>query len=281
MVQVLDLDPELGSGIAEEQWETARHACRAKVLRAPRGAWSVPELAGERDDLIGLVIVEGLVCREVALRDRCMFELLGRGDVLQLPVAAGRPRLGSSITLTVASETVLVGLGRSFMCAAARWPSLLAAVHRRLEIQREHLAIQGLITHLPHAEDRLVLALWHLADRWGCATPEGTLLPLPLTHELLGQLTASRRPTVSLAVSALHSAGYVRRSDNGSWLLTPAADEKIEAIAATRKLSRVLGQTIAFRPGTAQLRHESRARREQARTAPSRSREVGSNRAMV
>jgi len=38
MLEVLDLDPDLGSGIGEERWETARHACRAKVLRVPRGA---------------------------------------------------------------------------------------------------------------------------------------------------------------------------------------------------------------------------------------------------
>jgi hypothetical protein len=46
-VRVLDLDPDLGSGIAEEQWETARHAYRTKVLRTPRRAWNVPELPDE------------------------------------------------------------------------------------------------------------------------------------------------------------------------------------------------------------------------------------------
>jgi len=39
----------------------------------------------------------------------------------------------------------------------------------------------------------VLLALWLLADRWGRATPDGTVLSLALTHELLGQLTGARR----------------------------------------------------------------------------------------
>lgn len=69
---------------------------------------------------------------------------------------------------------ILVVLGESFIGAAARWPSLLATVQRRLEAQRESLAIQGLIAHLPRAEHRLLLMLWHLAERWGYVTPKAS-----------------------------------------------------------------------------------------------------------
>jgi CRP/FNR family transcriptional regulator, cyclic AMP receptor protein len=263
---ILDLDPDLGSGVGEEEWEMARSACRGELLRLPPGVWRVSDWAGKRDDLLGFVIVEGLVCREVGLRDRYMFELLGPGDVLLAPVAApDRPRVGGPVRLTTAVDTALVALGDSFARAAGRWPSLLAAVHRRLEAQRESLAIQGLIAHLPRAEQRFLLTLWHLADRWGRVTPDGTLLLLPLTHDLLGHLTAARRSTVTLAVSSLESDGCIRRTDEGGWLLTARGERRMAAIARTNENAPVLGETFRFRQRIAEVRGESRALRAEAR----------------
>jgi CRP/FNR family transcriptional regulator, cyclic AMP receptor protein len=249
-VRVLDLDPDLGSGVDPEDWELARHACRGQLLRVPRGVWDLPPQFGQQDELFGLVIVEGLLCREVALRDRYMFELLGPADVLQPPVVGGRPRLGGAITLTAAADTTLIVLGKSFIQAAGRWPALLTTVGRRLEARREHLAIQGLIAHLPRAEHRVLLTLWHLADRWGRVTREGTLLALPLTHELLGHLAAARRSTATLAVNALESAGYIRRFSDGSWLLTAAAAQRVQAIATVSRTAGVLGETFVLRNGS-------------------------------
>jgi Crp-like helix-turn-helix domain len=77
----------------------------------------------------------------------------------------------------------------------------------------------------------------HLADRWGRVTPGGTLLPLALTHDLLAHLIAARRPTVTLAVSALESDGCIERMDDGTWLLTCAAERKVAAIAPPETLT--------------------------------------------
>jgi CRP/FNR family transcriptional regulator, cyclic AMP receptor protein len=252
--RILDLDPDLGASISEEDWETACRACRGALLSVPSGVWELPDAVAERNDVLGLVLVEGALCREVALRDRYMFELLGPGDVLHVPVAHGGPRLGGKIKLTALAGTRLVVLDSAFVRAAARWPSLLANVHRRLEAQREHLAIQGLITHLPRAEHRVLLTLWHLADRWGRITPEGTLLPLTLTHGLLGHLTAARRPTVTLAVGTLETAGYIRRCNDGSWLLTVAAEHQVRTIATLTKDARILGDAFRLSRGVAEAR---------------------------
>jgi actin-like ATPase involved in cell morphogenesis len=53
---------------------------------------------------------------------------------------------------------------------------------------------------------------------------------LPLSHELLGQLIAARRPTVTLALRSLEAANAVRRCDDGSWLLTSMAEAMVKAI---------------------------------------------------
>jgi len=252
--RILDLDPDLGASISEEDWETACRACRGALLSVPSGVWELPDAVADRNDVLGLVLVEGALCREVALRDRYMFELLGRGDVLHVPVAHGGPRLGGKIKLTALAGTRLVVLDSAFVRTAARWPSLLANVHRRLEAQREHLAIQGLIMHLPRAEHRVLLTLWHLADRWGRMTPEGTLLPLALTHGLLGHLTAARRPTVTLAVGTLQTDGYIRRCNDGSWLLTVAAEHQVRTIASLTRTPRVLGDAFRVSRGVVDAR---------------------------
>ena len=56
-------------------------------------------------------------------------------------------------------------------------------------------------------------------------TPSGVVVPLSLTHELLGRLVGARRPTVSLALKALIDRGALVRRQDRSWLLLePAPD---------------------------------------------------------
>jgi CRP-like cAMP-binding protein len=263
-VDLLDLDPALAAGIPPEDQDVARRACRGGIVNVPRGRWEVPIAAGERDDRIGLVIVRGMLCREIALRDYHMLELLGPRDVLQLPVATGRPRLGGSIMFTAAVDTSLVALGASFIRASARWPSLLATLLRRIEAQRQRLAIQGLIVHVPRAEHRILLALSHLADGWGETMEHGVALQLPLTHVLIGQLVASRRSTVTLAIRALEADGYVRRLDHGAWFITAAGQDKVSAIATTRAGTRTIGETLMLRQLAGDAWDESRALRAEA-----------------
>lgn len=262
---VLELDPDLGAGVWPEDWEAARRACRGELVAVRRGRWRVPEAAGDRNDILGLLIVDGMLCREVTLRDRHMLELLGTGDLLQLPVLAMRPRLAGPLALTAVTDVTLVMLDESFIRAAAQWPSLLAAVHRRLETQREHLAIQGLIAHLPHAEDRVLGMLWHLTERFGYVTPQGTVLPLPLSHDILGQLSAAKRPTASLALRSLASDNVVRRLKDGSWLLTLAADRRIHAILETSSSSPLLGEQLMLQTAARAKIAEKRALQSEAR----------------
>ncbi len=262
--RVLEFDPDIGNGIDPAEWPLVCSACLARLCDVPSGAWALRAPDGE-SHLLGFVIVTGLVCREVALRDRHMFEFLGPGDVVQPPAEAARPRLGCPVTCTAATDLTVMALGESFIRSAARWPSLLVAVHERLEAQREYLAIQGLIAHVARAEHRVLLQLWHLADRWGRVTKNGTLLPLSLTHELLGRLVAARRPTVTLALAALESQGLIRRADGSAWLLTPAAEAAVLAIAGDGSSDRALGESFRFRYRAAVVSEESRALRAQSR----------------
>jgi CRP/FNR family cyclic AMP-dependent transcriptional regulator len=59
-------------------------------------------------------------------------------------------------------------------------------------------------------------------------TAQGIVLPLPLTHELLGQLACLHRPTTSTALQRLVRAGEIARRADRGWLLLgepPVHDE--------------------------------------------------------
>jgi hypothetical protein len=66
---------------------------------------------------------------------------------------------------------------------------------------------------------RLTALFWHLADRWGRVSINGVIVPLALTHRMLGQLVGARRPTVSTALSKLADRGELVRQPDASWLL--------------------------------------------------------------
>src|SRR5262249_13311108 len=63
--------------------------------------------------------------------------------------------------------------------------------------------------------DRIAALLRVLAERWGRVIPEGVLVPLALSHRLIG----ARRPTVSTAVAGLARRGRLQRRADGTWLL--------------------------------------------------------------
>lgn len=80
-------------------------------------------------------------------------------------------------------------------------------------------------------DERIHVLLWHLALRWGQLTPQGATLSLPLTHALLAEMIASRRPTVTKALTLLAQQDRVRPTDDG-WLLAGSVPAELEALVA-------------------------------------------------
>src|SRR5436853_176761 len=112
---------------------------------------------------------------------------------------------------SVLEPTRLALLDRAFALSAARWPEVVGELHGRTAARAFRLSVQMAICQLPRVELRLMLALWHLAERFGRVGPDGVTLPLPLSHRVLGQVVGARRPTVTLALTRLHQAGLVAR----------------------------------------------------------------------
>jgi CRP-like cAMP-binding protein len=256
---LLDLDPDLGEGIDAGQWQEARRSSPAKVVRLGRGPLTLPQSLGDRDDIVGLILSDGMISRETAIGAPVAFELICHGDVLLPPTDPPDHVCARAETrLTALSSTTLIVLGQSFILAAARWPALLSNLHRRLETQRQRLTAQGLAVHLPRAEDRLLLILWQLADGCGRVTPEGIVLPLSLSHDMLARMCAARRPTITLALGALQAADLIRRQD-GHLLLTDTARQRADQLTDPADVTPAIGAAITLHARRPHGNHDGRA----------------------
>ena len=214
-VALLDAEPDLGAALSADEAALARRVVAARTLELDRGAWT----GHLGDGAVGGIVLSGLLAFGVPLDGAGGLQLRGTGDVVLTQQPGGRLS-GEAAAWAVAEPTRLAVLDETFVAATRRWPPLVEALLRRLSAQEEALAVQHSIAQLPRVDQRLRALLWQLAQRWGTVTRAGIILPLALTHEVLGQLVGSRRPTVTLALSHLAEEGLVLRQPDRSWLLT-------------------------------------------------------------
>jgi CRP/FNR family cyclic AMP-dependent transcriptional regulator len=217
-VHVLEVDPELGTGIEPEQFGLAAGRAVAPLLVFPdRGPWEVGQDSMDGTGHLGLLIVEGLVARRVSVGARGGIELLGPGDVLRPWVHS--EFASADVNWTVVEPLRIASMDRHFAERIAPWPEIPAAISDRMLLRARTLAFHLAVCHLVTVEERLLMILWHFAERWGRVTPRGVVLRLHLTHELLAGVVGARRPPVTTALSSLAQKGLVRRDEGGAWVL--------------------------------------------------------------
>ena len=221
-VRLLDVMPDLQLGVPEDEREHARRHLLAPVRTLPPGPFAMT-IGGEAGFPFAMVVIEGVVLRNTYLGERAATELIGAGDVIDTRPDVEQLSLLTTTEYVVHRETTVAVLDDRFRRAARRWPGLHDVIHAQLSRQRRRASTQLAILHLSRVEDRILALFADLADRWGRVTPEGIVIDLALTHEVLGRLVGSRRPTVSLALSALADAGALARRPGGTWLLAASA----------------------------------------------------------
>jgi CRP/FNR family transcriptional regulator, cyclic AMP receptor protein len=221
-VPVLNVDPDLGAGIPEPRRSAAVRACAAEVLDLPLGAWSAEELPGGREGL-GLLVLSGVLCRRVVQGASYGAELLGPGDLLRPWDRVGEwSSIPTESSWTVIQQTRLAILDRRFAHQASDHPEIAAELLRRGLMRPRYLTILIAIVSQRRIETRLTMLFWHLADRFGQRRSDWVHIPVPLTHRVLAELVAARRPTVTTALSGLQERGILLREPEG-WLLSATA----------------------------------------------------------
>jgi CRP/FNR family transcriptional regulator, cyclic AMP receptor protein len=226
MVRLLDADPDLGALLSDPRRERAERELVVRTCQLPVGRWEVSRLARAAAGHVGLLILDGVLSRELVVADRVSAELLGPGDLVR-PWQPASPAglLPVDTVWVVLSPATAAVLGRRFAAEVARYPEVTATLFERLSEHAMRLATAQAISQLPCVDRRLKALFWHLAERWGRVTTHGVIVRLPLTHRILGQLVGARRNTVSTALSELAEREELVRRTDGSWLLRGEADE--------------------------------------------------------
>jgi CRP-like cAMP-binding protein len=221
LIAVLERDPDLLEGLSSEQAADARRRARAPAVTLEPGPWATPSGPGERfRGHLGLLVLDGLMTRNIAHGPMRSTELIGGGDLLR--PWSHDDRLGSlpvSTSWFVLRPTTLAVLDGRFAEAVCRWPPVVVNLMERSVQRTRWLAVQLAIAHHRRVDTRLLLLFWHLADRWGRVHREGVVVPVRLTHALVASLIGAQRPSVSAALQELSGRGAVVRQPDGSWLL--------------------------------------------------------------
>ncbi len=221
---LFDVDDELAGDLDLRMRLVARPLVTARVEQISAGEFDLIPLLAQLRGGLGLLIIEGVVALDVQVGDRTASELVGAGDLLAPWTNAGDVVLLTSETFSRALvRTRVAVLDAGFAERIRPWPQILHALLRRAVRRTMELNIHRAATCHPRADARIALLLWHLAERWGHVVADGILVPLPLTHRLIGQLVGAERPSVSHALARLSSAGLVTRDPNGLILHGTAA----------------------------------------------------------
>lgn len=228
-VSILDADPDLATGLPEEELDGARRRAVAAVVEVDPPSWDAQAVVRRAaEGWLGLFVIDGLMIRRVTVGKRAACELFGPSDLIRPWDTDGEyDPLPISVDWLVLKPTRLAVLDTAFVLRIARWPSINSQIVSRVAQRARYLALTQAVTHLPRAHPRLLILFWLLAERWGKVGPEGVHVSLPLTHEVLGMLIGAQRPTVTIALQRLARAGLLVREDTARWLLTNHAIERL------------------------------------------------------
>jgi CRP-like cAMP-binding protein len=219
-VRVLEVDPDLGAMLPEPRRADAERELTVRTHMVPAGPWDVSRLAGTSAEHVGLLLLDGVLSRELLVADQVSAELMGPGDLVRPWQSGNRASLlPVDAEWQVLSPLTVAVLDRRFAAEIARYPEITSVLLDRLAERSVRLATTQAISQLTRVDRRLRALFWHLAERWGRVSSHGVIVPLALTHRILGQLVGARRPTVSTALAELAEQGELTRRPDGSWLL--------------------------------------------------------------
>lgn len=220
VISIVDADPDLAERLDPGEAERARREAITRVQRLNPGEWDVAGALEADVHHRGFLIVDGLLSRTVNVLGRRCVELIGPADVM-------RPwqwddegsHVHAEVGWAVLEPSRLAVLDHRLVVRITPWPQLGVELFNRGTRRAHHLAVALAIAHHQRVDDRLLLTLWHLAERWGRVHTEGIIVPLPLSHQRLADIVGAHRPSVTTAMGELTRAGRISRRENGDWVL--------------------------------------------------------------
>jgi len=219
-ISIVEADPDLADLLEPDQLERARREAVARTLTLSTGAWDAAASIEPERHHRGFLIVDGLLSRDVEVIGRRCVELLGHGDVMRPWSWDGEgSHVHAEVGWTVLEPTRMAVLDQQLVVRIAQWPQLGVELFNRGTRRAHALAVSLAISYHQRVDDRVMLTLWHLAERWGRVHADGVVVPLPLSHQRLADLIGAHRPSVTTALGELTRQGSLSRRESGAWVL--------------------------------------------------------------
>jgi CRP-like cAMP-binding protein len=238
-VRILDEDLELAAAVSQESFRAARLAAVAPLIELPKGPWTPPAAPRQRGKDLGLLVLSGLLLRDLELAGRSFVELRGPEDLLRpWDDATEVVSVDARITWTAREPTRLAWLDADFASSVAPWTEITSTLIARATRRARLLSFRLAILELRHVDLRVLLLLWHLADRWGRVSGEGIRLNLELTHDLIARMVGAHRTSVTVALQKLADEGRIARTGRTWVLLGPPPQELSDTARAHGSLAR-------------------------------------------
>ncbi len=221
VASVLRADRALARQLSPADLPRATRQAVAPVVSLPKGIFWPQKRFPSSDDVLGMLILDGLLLRGVAVTDRPTIEVLGPGDTF-------RPFEGErDLDATVSGEVrwwalrpaTIAVLDAGFTRRMCDYPPVIAELAGRLSRRSAASSVRLAIAAEPRLSLRLHRSLWQLADRFGQMRADGVVLRVPLCHALLSWIVGARRPAVSRAINELERAGRIAHLPDGTWWL--------------------------------------------------------------
>ena len=218
-VRVLDEDLELAAAVPQKSFSEARAAAVAPLVEVQQGRWMPPLTPRNAARDFGLLVLSGLLVREIEIAGRSFVELRGPEDLLRpWDDASEITSLHTRINWTVREPTRLAWLDGEFATSVCAWPEITSILMARATRRARLLSFRLAIIELRHVDLRVLLLFWHLADRWGRVGGEGIHLDLELTHDLIARMVGAHRTSVTVALQKLAEQGRIARAGR-KWIL--------------------------------------------------------------
>jgi CRP/FNR family cyclic AMP-dependent transcriptional regulator len=236
-VYLLDRDPEMLELVPERERAAARRALSASAYRVKAGSWHPDALLVEGElPHFGVLVLDGLLLRDVVVAHTTCGELVGPGELLRPWDDFGeRAPMPLEIEWKALQTLEIAVLDHEFARILAAWPAVLHEFIDRAIARSHSLALHVAIHCIRRVDVSLLVLFSHLADRFGKVTPAGITIPLRLTHRDLGKLVGATRQSISAALTQLAEQQTLARRADGSWLLSPGTPEELERMLIHRK----------------------------------------------
>jgi CRP/FNR family transcriptional regulator, cyclic AMP receptor protein len=220
-VHLLEADPELSRGLDPRRVREVADRLLVRAIDVPPGPWNPRRPRAADPPPIGLLVIAGALVREASVGEHPSAELLGPGDLVRTweDPADQDLLMRPLVAWTALTPVRLAVIDRAVAERAAALPEVLARLVERAALRAERLAVLQALRSLTRVDDRLVGALWALADRWGRVVPGGVAVDLQVPHRTLAGMIGARRPSVTTGLGHLTARGVLERRPTGGWLL--------------------------------------------------------------